>query len=120
MQRRTCLPSVIIPNSENTLHYSDKSTRDYERRGSQDGRLPLETTEAPAEPHGIDERQVSTEVSDMDNGAAGRVEENVPGPGLRKVHQFIRKMKPKKDGPSSPTWQQLQLEETPTLLPDLR
>lgn len=43
------------------------------------------------------------------------------GPGLRKVREFILKLKPKDpEGPSGPSWQDLQLEPTPTLLPDLR
>lgn len=43
------------------------------------------------------------------------------GPGLRRVREFILKIKPNEaDEPSSPSWQELQLQPTPTLLPDLR
>lgn len=43
------------------------------------------------------------------------------GPGLRQVREFILKIKPKEpDGPPGLSWQELQLEPTPTLLPDLR
>lgn len=41
--------------------------------------------------------------------------------GLRRVREFIVKIKPKKtEGKSHPSWQEQQLEPTPTLLPDLR
>lgn len=54
-----------------------------------------------------------------DEGGEGS--RNIEGPGLRRVHQFMLKIKPKDaDGPSGPSWQELQLEPTPTLLPDLR
>lgn len=51
----------------------------------------------------------------------GGVSEKVEGLGLRRVREFIIKMKPKTDeGKSHPSWQEQQLEPTPTLLPDLR
>lgn len=43
------------------------------------------------------------------------------GPGLRKVREFILKIRPNEaDESSGPSWQELQLQPTPTLLPDLR
>lgn len=43
------------------------------------------------------------------------------GEGLRKVREFIAKLKPKEDDePPGPLWHEIQLEPTPTLLPDLR
>lgn len=43
------------------------------------------------------------------------------GPGLRKVRGFIQKIRPNETEESSgPSWQELQLEPTPTLLPELR
>lgn len=44
------------------------------------------------------------------------------GPGLRRVREFISKISPKEvdELSSGPSWQELQLEPTPTLLPNLR
>lgn len=43
------------------------------------------------------------------------------GPGLRKVREFILKIRPSEaDESSGPSWQELQLQPTPTLLPELR
>lgn len=58
-----------------------------------------------------------------------KVGENLPplcegkpdGRGLQKVRDFILKIKPtEKDETFGLSWQELQLEPTPTLLPDLR
>lgn len=47
--------------------------------------------------------------------------DQIEGPGLQRVRDFILKIKPKEaQVTSGPSWQQLQLEPTPTLLPDLR
>lgn len=43
------------------------------------------------------------------------------GAGLRKVREFILNIRPNEaEECSGPSWQELQLEPTPTLLPDLR
>lgn len=43
------------------------------------------------------------------------------GAGLRKVRDFILSIRPNEAEESSgPSWQEIQLEPTPTLLPDLR
>lgn len=51
----------------------------------------------------------------------GDADDGEEGPGLRQVREFILKIKPKEpDEPPGLSWQELQLEPTPTLLPDLR
>lgn len=42
------------------------------------------------------------------------------GVGLRKAREFMAKIRPKEEGSSGPSWQDLQLEPTPTLLPNMR
>ncbi|CAM9104545.1 unnamed protein product [Discosporangium mesarthrocarpum] len=42
------------------------------------------------------------------------------GVGLRKVQAFIEQLKPQKRHRTGPSWQELQMEPTPTLLPNLR
>lgn len=55
------------------------------------------------------------------HAASPRDVDGEEGPGLRQVREFILKIKPKEpDGPPGLSWQELQLEPTPTLLPDLR
>lgn len=47
--------------------------------------------------------------------------EKVTGAGLRRVREFVKKIKPQQvEGQSSPSWRGQQLEPTPTLLPNLR
>lgn len=53
--------------------------------------------------------------------SADAAAERPEGPGLRKVRAFIQKIKPKEtEGQPGLSWQEVQLEPTPTLLPELR
>ncbi|CAM9591525.1 unnamed protein product [Scytosiphon promiscuus] len=55
------------------------------------------------------------------SGVAVAVAATPEGPGYRKVREFIRRIKPNEtEETSGPSWQELQLEPTPTLLPELR
>ncbi|CAM9303063.1 unnamed protein product [Choristocarpus tenellus] len=49
-------------------------------------------------------------------GGCGRT----AGTGLQQVRAFIEKLKPQKRHRTGPSWQELQMEPTPTLLPNLR
>lgn len=53
-------------------------------------------------------------------GSAGVAAVGKEGPGLRKVREFILKIRPNEVEESGPSWQELQLQPTPTLLPNLR
>lgn len=79
---------------------------------------------AAAIPSGGREKHLGiSEGQSVVRGAGGRGDPTAgggAGPGLRKVREYIAKTKPKGDGPSGPSWQEVQLEPTPTLLPELR
>ncbi|CAM9298383.1 unnamed protein product, partial [Hapterophycus canaliculatus] len=87
-------------------------------------------SEGSADPSFVAQRQVE---EDPDNNnvvplpRSGRgdsidaVAVRLEGPGLRKVREFIQKIRPNEtEETSGPSWQKLQLEPTPTLLPELR
>lgn len=79
---------------------------------------------AYAQTQGTDVAKLSplTSIDSSEASSSRSTEDAGEGLGLRRVREFIRKISPMEaDEPSSgPSWQELQLEPTPTLLPNLR
>lgn len=75
-------------------------------------------------PHGgedPDNKSVLSLAQSDREDSADTVAAKPEGPGLRRVREFIRKISPiETEENSGPSWQELQLEPTPTLLPELR
>lgn len=108
VKRRDCVCRLGAPEREvetsATPHVSTKS--------SNASQCTARDSAAPSASSG----QENCHEASADVAVAGQ-----EGPGLRKVREFILKIRPKEaDESSGPSWQELQLQPTPTLLPDLR
>ena len=70
---------------------------------------------------GSSSAQENTTSSESDSSSRGGGGGGGQGTGLQKVREFMAKIKPADvDRSSGPSWQELQLEPTPTLLPKMR
>lgn len=94
------------------------------RSGTDDGgegEVPgVDRRDKEQSPFGTLDERTATSASCEPNSSSS-VGGDGQGSGLRRAREFMAKIRPKEDdGSSGPSWQELQMEPTPTLLPEMR